>query len=220
MEGYFCVHTDCGAAFFKKSDLDEHRRVFHQDKVTLTIQEEKVQVHRDGEKGFGCPLGSCVYSTGNPRYLTDHVKKCTGIGPVPVKLPTDLSKVGVVVPCGEDIEVNDILSKYNLAWNKKCKILVCVPCHVGIHISEVWGHFRRAHPPCNFSKSDVAVDLCDYADMIEGSVYPPGYVPGTPCEPVQGLMSYDGYTCKLCNLTWPCKGTLDNHFRISHAAGV
>ncbi|KAH9806702.1 hypothetical protein DFH28DRAFT_863159, partial [Melampsora americana] len=211
-----CLNNDCRFTFDKKSELDEHRRVNHQGKVTLTIQEDRVEVYRDGDDTFRCPRGACVYRSSNPRYLSDHVKKCTGIGPSVVRPETLAGDTGVVVPCGEEIEVHDILSKYNLAWNKRCKILVCVPCHVGIHVSEVWGHCRRSHAPCAFTKSDVAVDLCDYVDMIAGSVYPPDYVPGQPCEPVQGLISYDGYTCKLCNLTWPCKGTLDNHFRITH----
>ncbi|KAH9806853.1 hypothetical protein DFH28DRAFT_864517, partial [Melampsora americana] len=213
---YKCVQKDCGDAFEKKSDLDEHRRVFHQSKVTLTFLDNKVEVYRDSDEGFKCPVGSCVYRTPNPRYLSDHSKKCTGVGPATAQPAGQQSNNGVVVPCSDEIEVHDILSKYNLVWNKRCKILICVPCHVGIHVSEVWGHFRRSHPPCSFTKSDVAVDLCDYVDMIDGSVYPPEYVSGEPCEPVQGLISYDGYTCKLCNLTWPCKGTLDNHFRITH----
>ncbi|KAH9806858.1 hypothetical protein DFH28DRAFT_918959 [Melampsora americana] len=214
MQPFKCVNVNCGVAFDNKSELDEHRRVSHQAKSTLTIQERKVEVHRDAEGVFRCPLGSCVYSTPNPRYLSDHTKNCTGVGPAVLR-PRQLSDEGVVVPCGDEIE--GALGVYNLVWNKRCRILICVPCHVGIHVSEVWGHFRRSHHPCAFSKSDVAVDLCDYVDMMDGAVYPPEYAPGKPCEPVQGLVSYDGYTCKLCNLTWPCKGTLDNHFRITHA---
>lgn len=91
---------------------------------------------------------------------------------------------------------------------------------MGIHVSEVWGHIRRAHPPCSFAKKGVASDLVDYEDMIDGAVYPPEYAPGQPCEPVKGLKLYDGFTCKLCNLTWPCEGTLDNHFRMNHSTGV
>ncbi|KAH9807318.1 hypothetical protein DFH28DRAFT_870264, partial [Melampsora americana] len=211
-----CLHQACRMAFSRKSELDEHWRISHQAVVTLTIAGDKIEVHRDGEEGFKCPVGLCVYKTHNPRYLSDHAKKCTGAGPPVVQGLLQPMNGGVVVPFGDEIEVHDILSKYNLAWNKRCKILVCVPCHVGIHISEVWGHCRRAHAPCAFNKSDVALDLCDYVDMIPGTVYPPEYLPGQPCEPVQGLISYNGYTCKLCNLTWPCKGTLDNHFRITH----
>ncbi|KAH9811481.1 hypothetical protein DFH28DRAFT_858200, partial [Melampsora americana] len=130
-----CINKGCAVAFDNKVDLDEHRRISHQAKVTLTIQGGKVEVFRDGDEMFRCPLGSCVYKSHNPRYLSDHVKRCTGSGPVVV--PPAGNNDGVVVPCGDEIEVHDILSKYNLAWNKRCRILVCLPCHVGIHVSEV-----------------------------------------------------------------------------------
>ncbi|EGG07548.1 uncharacterized protein MELLADRAFT_85626 [Melampsora larici-populina 98AG31] len=53
--------------------------------------------------------------------------------------------------------------------------------------------------------------------MAQGSVFPPGYEAGNPCEPVEGLVSYNGYTCKICNLTWRCRKTILNHFSLKHA---
>ncbi|EGF97090.1 uncharacterized protein MELLADRAFT_70222 [Melampsora larici-populina 98AG31] len=200
MEGsmFPCADKDCDMVFPKKAKLDEHRRVAHQLQVTVKHNGDVFMIDRDCERMFRCPIG---------------------MGPPMAHKGVQDAGTATVIPCGDEIEVPDVLTKYSLAWNKRCKILICLECHVGVHVSEVWGHGTRAHAPFDYTKDEVKGDLIGYFDLVEGNVFPPDYRADLPCEPVQGLMCYNGYTCKLCNLTWPCKKTIDNHFSMKHAGG-
>ncbi|KAH9806649.1 hypothetical protein DFH28DRAFT_825725, partial [Melampsora americana] len=207
----------CGKSFDSKGGADEHRRACHQVKVTVTHGSQVHIVYRNPDGKFHCPIGQCIYKVENSRYLLNHCNKyCKGLGPPSKSLPTSVAGSGVLIPAGDEIEVHDVLSKYKLVWNKRCKILICVQCGIGVPAGEVWSHFKRENIDCPYSKEEVKGNLLSYVDLIEGNITPPGYEWGKPCEPVQGLVCYNGYTCKLCNLTWPCRKTLENHFCKTH----
>ncbi|KAH9807191.1 hypothetical protein DFH28DRAFT_858017, partial [Melampsora americana] len=212
-----CAAADCGKSFASRGEVDEHRRSVHQVKVTVTHSGQIHKVYRSSDGTFHCPLGSCEYRNANSRYLLDHCNRyCKGVGPVIRNPVGSAGGSGVIIPAGEEIEVHEALVKYNLVWNKRCKILICVNCSIGVPPAEVLAHYRRENQPCMYNKEQVSRDLVDYVDMVEGNVTPPGYELGQACEPVQGLVSYNGYTCKLCNLTWPSQKSIGNHFSSTH----
>ncbi|KAH9806827.1 hypothetical protein DFH28DRAFT_940301 [Melampsora americana] len=219
--GRCCAAAGCAEAFATKGEMDEHRRIAHQAKVTVKgVNGEVHKVFRGHEGTFHCPLGRCVYNTRNPRYLLEHCQTCKGVGPPVVLSEQNQDGAGVVIPAGAEIEVHEVLTKYNLVWNNRCKILICVQCHIGVAVPEVWAHYKRENQPCLYSHNVVKGELFQYLDKVGGDLLPPGYNPGSLCEPVQGLVCYNGYTCTLCNLTWPSKKTLDNHFSLKHNKGV
>ncbi|KAH9807145.1 hypothetical protein DFH28DRAFT_847322, partial [Melampsora americana] len=212
-----CAVAECGMAFKSKAEVDEHRRAVHQVKVTVTHEGKIHRVYRDSDGKFRCPIGQCNYKNENSRYLLNHCNKyCRGIGPPVKRESRSVTGNGVVIPAGDEIQVHDILTKYNLTWNTRCSILICVQCSIGVPVAEVWSHFKKENQVCNFSKEDVKLDLFGYADLIKGNITPPDYEWGKACEPVQGLVCYNGYTCKLCSQTWPCHKTMENHFSKYH----
>ncbi|KAH9806980.1 hypothetical protein DFH28DRAFT_939891 [Melampsora americana] len=158
--------AQCDQKFRKIHQVNEHRRIMHQSVVLVTINGHRQAISRGDDAEFHCPLGDCVYKTPNARYLQDHSSTCKGLGPTGrVQVPTGGD--AVLVPVGDEIECNvsfhfmcpvtqnlmcacqqlvtDTLSKYNLAWNSRCRILLCVKCHVGVPVDQ--GKMLNAHSP-------------------------------------------------------------------------
>ncbi|KAH9814524.1 hypothetical protein DFH28DRAFT_894942 [Melampsora americana] len=118
------------------------------------------------------------------------------------------------------MSVHDKLAKYNLMWNSRCHILICKKCHMGIPVKEVRGHYKAENDSCPWTKDQVSEDLDEYNDMITSSNVPPELVNEHPCEPVQGLMLHNGFSCTVCKLSWPAKKTMKNHFSSVHGKGT
>ncbi|KAH9814530.1 hypothetical protein DFH28DRAFT_854628, partial [Melampsora americana] len=126
----------CDQKFRKIHQVNEHRRIMHQSVVLVTINGHGQGISRGDDGEFHCPLGDCVYKTPNARYLQDHSSTCKGLGP-PGRVQVPTGGNAVLIPVGDEIEFTDTLSKYNLAWNSRCRILLCVKCHVGVPVDQV-----------------------------------------------------------------------------------
>ncbi|KAH9806894.1 hypothetical protein DFH28DRAFT_918699, partial [Melampsora americana] len=186
--------AQCDLRFRRPHQLSEHRRIMHQKIVSVTHGGDKQD---------------------NARYLQDHAPLCVGTGSAP-KMPGLTPGTGTLVPVGDEIEFHEILRKYNLAWNVRCRILICMKCHFGVPLGQVRSHYRGENESCPFSKAEVQDDFGGYEAMMSVSNTPPDHEAGKCCAPVQGLMTYNGFTCNICQRSWPTKKTLDNHFSSSH----
>ncbi|KAH9806646.1 hypothetical protein DFH28DRAFT_920515, partial [Melampsora americana] len=104
-------------------------------------------------------------------------------------------------------------------WNSRCSILICVQCHVGVPLDEVATHRNSDIKGVHVHKEQVLEDLEAYSEMAVppiAPVLPPGYEPGKPCEPIQGLKIYDGFGCRLCHRAYPKMKSIKQHFRLNH----
>ncbi|KAH9814516.1 hypothetical protein DFH28DRAFT_894850, partial [Melampsora americana] len=210
----------CKEGFKTRHIANEHTRSMHQQKVTLKMGNGKpdITIERGPDDFFHCPIGNCDYKQQNSRFTHKHILICEGVGRNPKLIVAPYSGTATVVPVDNEIELHDRLAKYNLMWNVRCNILICKICHGGVPVSEVRSHFNAENDYCPWTKEMVLEDLEEYSAKEKGVNVPPEDVVGGKYEPVQGLLIYNGFTCTLCDKSWPSKKTLTNHFLAEHGA--
>ncbi|EGG07551.1 uncharacterized protein MELLADRAFT_62518 [Melampsora larici-populina 98AG31] len=206
----------CALTFEKKSQADFHRRVAHQLVVQVTTYHGVQMDLKRGDSGFfSCPSSGCDYESDNTAYLVKHVLGCQLTGP---RAPAVEEKhfPGKVVPPGVEVEFNDALAKYHLMWNTRACITICTQCNKGVPLSEVAGHRKRHNPLGTVHTKDVLEDLKEYVSKENPGKLPIGYVWGEPCDPIQGLKIYNGFSCLICQRALRAESTLYNHFYYHH----
>ncbi|KAH9806633.1 hypothetical protein DFH28DRAFT_849895, partial [Melampsora americana] len=196
--------NECRIDFSKRSESDDHRRTHHQAIVSVAvINGDKVSVQRGG----------------NNIYLGPHSKGCLGVArPVVPPVQDRVHGTAMIVPHGADIKVNDTLVKYNLVWNERASILICNICHIGVPAAEVHSHLKNVHRQASHCKDQVKEELGAYASLMTTGRHPPGYIIGSPSEPIQGLKIYNGFTCIFCQKSWRSMKSVVNHFAHCHKA--
>ncbi|EGG00361.1 uncharacterized protein MELLADRAFT_93356 [Melampsora larici-populina 98AG31] len=65
-------------------------------------------------------------------------------------------------------------------------------------------------------KAFMMAELQEYEPLIAAGPFPPGHVEGQKDKPIEGLLLYDGFTCKLCHKSWKTMKSVINHFMIHH----
>ncbi|KAH9807158.1 hypothetical protein DFH28DRAFT_916926 [Melampsora americana] len=209
----------CNITFSTRTLKDEHHRVNHQLSVTVkTIHRDNITVLRGDDFLFKCPVVGCHHSVKNPRNLGSHVRICTGPSGVPVRRPIhNLAGQQVrVVPSGADIQVNETLRKYDLLWNTRCRILICATCHVGLPFKEMHSHHMNDDRTRDVDKDVMMDDLKEYEPMICKGPFPPDHVHGKSDKAIEGLLLYNGFTCKICQKSWKTMKSVINHFIENH----
>ncbi|KAH9806671.1 hypothetical protein DFH28DRAFT_920360, partial [Melampsora americana] len=192
--------SGCDLTFDTRGKRDSHVAVAHRETTTVTNKHGAMMEHE------------------RPKSLSAHLQICKGTGPR--DKPRAPEKSGArVVPLGEDIIASEALSEYGLVWNERCSILICVQCHKGVPPAEVAAHRNADLKGTHFNKEQVLDDLSAYTEVAVqpiSPVLPPGYELGKPCEPIQGLKIYNGFSCTLCNRAYPELKTIKEHFRKKH----
>ncbi|KAH9809603.1 hypothetical protein DFH28DRAFT_1132967 [Melampsora americana] len=192
--------SGCDSTFDTRGKRDHHVAATHRETINVTNGQGDVMEVSRKDGVFRCPMGDCTYQHKRPKSLGAHLAVCKGTGPRDKVRAPDKSGARVV-PLGEDIIASEALSEYGLVWNERCSILICVQCHKGV-------------PP-----TEALDDLSAYTEVAVqpiSPVLPPGYELGKPCEPVQGLKIYNGFSCTLCNRAYPELKTIKEHFWKKH----
>ncbi|KAH9806782.1 hypothetical protein DFH28DRAFT_940386 [Melampsora americana] len=214
LQAIHCTEKNCSYKFSNKDQLDDHRRLMHQTEVDVTTKDgTRIMVKRGDDNMFQCPMPHCTKAVQNARYLRDHMSHCTPSNQQPT-VPFHPS--AVVVPYGDEIEEHNVLQKYHLVWNKRCKILICNICHSGIPVPEVHSHAKAEKLKLHLGRTKVLEELEPFATQMNQGPYPLDYAKGKRGPPIEGLLLYDGYTCKICEKSWRCKKTVNNHFCSEH----
>ncbi|KAH9814518.1 hypothetical protein DFH28DRAFT_1127569 [Melampsora americana] len=157
--------------------------------------EKKTVVRKDGF--FYCPQGACGYKSDVPKYFGVHLAACK-VAVQHIQPPAPKQNAVRVVPLGEDIIASDALGAAGLKW----PLIGTVTSRVFMFIkSRSWKTWRRT---LRWRSQPIA------------PVLPPGYEPGKPCEPIQGLKIYDGFGCRLCHRAYPKMKSIKQHFRLNH----
>ncbi|EGG07544.1 uncharacterized protein MELLADRAFT_62530 [Melampsora larici-populina 98AG31] len=189
----------CKLSFDKPHKLDTHRRCVHQADVTVTTAHgDKVDLHRMRD--------------------SSHVKTCLATGPPLSPLERHVEpNVGVIVPMDQEVQSNDLLGQYHLAWNVCCQILICTECHAGVVPEEVAAHLKTHHKQdSKVKQEEVMENLKEYVIQVNEGPRPLDYVKGKRLPPLEGLIVYNGYTCKICDRSWQALRTAQNHFGKKH----
>ncbi|KAH9806887.1 hypothetical protein DFH28DRAFT_916952 [Melampsora americana] len=213
----------CNINFPDKTRKDEHHRVNHQKSVKVkTLHGETVEVPRGHDEAFHCPTEGCTHHVANPRNLAGHVKRCMGPSSEQSRRPIvnyDGQQVRLI-PHGQDIKVDATLEKYGMVWNQRCRILICATCHVGLPFKEVHSHHMNDDHTRNVDKDVMMSDLQEYESQIAAGPFPPGHVQGQHDKPIEGLLLYNGFTCKLCQKSWKAMKSVINHFITNHKGKI
>ncbi|KAH9806935.1 hypothetical protein DFH28DRAFT_939962 [Melampsora americana] len=198
---YFC--NECRIDFSKRSESDDHRRTHHQAIVSVAvINGDKVSVQRGGNNMFACPVDGCTFEVQNSRYLGPHSKGCLGVArPVVPPVQDRVQGTAMIVPHGADI-----------------KGVFCISATTVFAASEVHSHLKNVHRQASHCKDQVKEELGAYASLMTTGRHPPGYIIGSPSEPIQGLKIYNGFTCIFCQKSWRSMKSVVNHFAHCHKA--
>ncbi|EGF97080.1 uncharacterized protein MELLADRAFT_114611, partial [Melampsora larici-populina 98AG31] len=182
----------CDLIFADKTKTDEHHRLVHQQNVKVkTIHGEEIQIPRAADGFFHCPVTGCQHFVKNPRNLATHVKRCTGPAPTAPQRPIPNFD-------GQQVRV--------------------VP--YGSDIKEMHTHHMNDDPTRDVDKEVMMAELQEYAPLIAAGPFPPHHVEGQKAKPIEGLLLYNGFTCKFCNKSWKNMKSVINHFITNHKEAV
>ncbi|PLW39928.1 hypothetical protein PCANC_14252 [Puccinia coronata f. sp. avenae] len=212
--------TNCPASFESEAARKAHTRKSHQMQAEVTLSDgSTVAVTRSVNGTFKCPVKACAAVYDNPNQLTNHTRNCCP-AKFSVALPNraEFSKGPILVPCGGQILVLDVLRAHHLVWNNYVKMLICTMCHVGIPFAEIKSHYSTAHKS-TVNPTNVAQALLD-----AGITTPPTWVvrtpeeynPLVPCRPVEGILVYEGFMCLKDGKAFPEEKSMRNHFDTHH----